>query len=486
MKTLELKNIVKTYSQKRALDNVSLKIEYKKIHVFMGENGAGKTTLASIICGLLQPTSGDIYLDGKIINLKNTQDAYNNKIAIVHQNPTLAENLTVWQNIILGNEPCNFFGFINRNKVFSEIQKISDDWNIKLPLNSHIYKMSSSERFTIALLAALYRKPSLLILDEPTASLDERQRNKLFTQIKKSLDNGMSFILITHNMKEAINYGDTITIFKHGKIFVQIDNSKRDTKESEILNHIFGNPKIFSYKKNTKDQKRIAHTPFCSKKILEFKDVSVLTETRVSLYSIFFTVYAGMVTTILGQRESGMETLEELITGIIQLPHTGKIRFHDTDIKRLTPTILRNFGTSVVPFDKSHRASNPSLSVSEMLSIYETNRNNNIIAKQLISSNNIDIKLNEMASNLSGGMLQRLIVARELARKPNFVILSEPLQGLDFQSAENLAKRIRALADAGSAILILASSASHIAKFSDFILYISGGKITTMPKDLKK
>lgn len=447
--------------------------------MLLGENGAGKTTLASMLCGLLQPDSGSIFINDEKVNIDSSLTAYEKGIAIVHQTPSISKNLKVWQNIILGNEPEAFYGLIDRKVAKKEINNIFKDWDISLPLKTYTYKLSASERFYTALASALQKNPKFLLLDEPTASLDEKQRLNLYENLVKATKRGLGIILITHNVQEAISYGDTITILKKGKIAKQFDNKNRDTTESDILQSVFGLDQLIPAKENIEDVPLNMHTPFKAKKILSLENISAVPTNNTAIFDINFSVYSSMITTIVGQREAGIETLEELITGINPIPFSGNIYFHEKKIKKLTPVILRKNGTSIIPFDKKNRSSTPNITVLEMLSIYNKFINNKKFAKQVISKSKVDTQPEALVSSLSGGMLQKLIIERELARKPNLIFLSEPMHGLDYNSSQAFAKRLRQMADAGSAILILTSTEYHIGTYSDFVFYLTGGKLST-------
>lgn len=447
--------------------------------MLLGENGAGKTTLASILCGLLQADSGSIFINEEKVHIDSSLTAYGKGIAIVHQTPSISKNLKVWQNIILGNEPEAFYGLIDRKVAKAEINTIFKDWNISLPLKTYTYKLSASERFYTALASALQKKPQFLLLDEPTASLDEKQRVLLYKNLVKASERGLGIVLITHNVQEAISYGDTITILKKGKVAKQFDNKNRDTTEADILQAVFGIDQLVPAKEKIEDIPLNMHTPFKAKKILEFENISAIPTNNTAIFDINFSVHSGMITTIVGQREAGIETLEELITGINPVPFVGNLHFYGKKVKKLTPALLRKNGTSIIPFDKKNRSSTQNITVLEMLSIYNRYINNMNFAKQVISKCKVDTQPEALVSSLSGGMLQKLIIERELSRKPNLIFLSEPMHGLDYNSSQAFAKRLRQMADAGSAILILTSTDYHIGTYSDFIFYLTGGKLST-------
>ena len=309
--------------------------------------------------------------------------------------------------------------------------------------------------------------------------MDKIQRKEFYANVIKGFNNGLGIILITHNVREAVLYANTISILKNGNLTKQFYAKKDKISESIILNEIFGKNKIEPAKENEDDFLTSVDSTVQESVLLNFKNVTARPINSTAIFSLNFSVKSKHITTIVGQRESGMETLEELLTGIKKIPFIGNIYFHGKKVSSLSPRILRHKGTGIVSYDRIKRSSSPHISVLELLSIYNTNKSNEYFAKKIISENNINTTLKATVSSLSGGMLQRLILAREMARKPNLLILSEPMQGLDFNSSKNLAIKLRHLADNGTAILVLTSSEYHIASCSDILLYLSGGYLST-------
>lgn len=368
--TLELRDISLRYSKKIVLQNLSIRFEGAKIHALLGENGAGKSTTANIICGELQQDSGELFLDDKPVIFANPKAAIEHGICYVHQTPMLADSISVRENLLLGI----------KKEYQKNIEPVTKMWIPTLNLATRVKELSGGMRFFIALCSALIKQPKLLLLDEPTALLDDTQKAFLFENLTTLAQNGMNIILITHNMDEAEKYCDTIDFLEEGKLA----------------------PKKPLPKLNAKNR---------NDKITLIQDLT----------------------------DDGQATLEKkLINWIVS-----------SDRK----------SCAIIPTNRKYTASNPNLTVLQMLtSALDIPENQKLqAALEMINNAGVNITPSEKCKNLSGGMLQKLIFERELYNNPSFLLLCNPLQGLDTLTCNKTIERIKKTAQNGACVLVLAN-----------------------------
>lgn len=434
---IELKNICMYFSRKKVLDGVNITFEEGKIHALLGDNGAGKSTLANILNGELKPTSGSILLDGKETLLKNAKQAIQHGIAYVHQTPVLAESISIQENVMLGLD----------RKTKAVFQVLSKNWLGNLEPTKLVKDVGSDTKFFIALLSALLKNPKFLILDEPTALLDEEQRDYLFENLKSLAASGLNILIITHNFDEAEKYCNSIVRLEDGKI---IDFSlPKEAKISPGLKKNYSENLTFTFENLTA---RPLNTP--------------------AIFNAGFSVSGQEIVLIKGLPEDGLLTLENLITGFYKDNCEGKFKITQKgnelyscslksnlySTKTLRKGVLLKDGSrltaGIIPTDRKNRASNPNLTIEQIIKAEIKDADLN----EIIKLADIDIQPWEKAVNLSGGMLQRLILTRELYTKPKLLILCQPLQGLDVRACEITCEKIVKAAEEGAAVIILSSS----------------------------
>lgn len=466
MSKLSAVSLSKHYSRKKALDDVSLSFETGHIYALLGENGAGKSTLASLLSGDAEPTSGNILVDGWAVSFNSPRKAIDCGIAMVRQQPLLADELTVWENCVLGNEKTDMLGTLKKKETLSALEKLEQSWSLSLPLTQKAKALTAPERMSASLLANLYKSPRFLILDEPSATLDHEQRMNLFQTLKaKVSEEGLCIIFITHSIQEALDYADVITILQKGRLVFSADITQEKPAVSDIMDKLFPHKEsrgfTFAGRQAPAASDSTEKAESAGQPLLELKNVTVRPQKGAALFNISFTVPEGQLTCISGQRESGMDTLENLLTGMLDLPKThapfsrqhvinGTVMFKGTPLSRpLTPRFLRENGTAIIPFRKMIRASHPELTIAELLG------NTGADPQKILTQVQTDIPVTEKVKALSGGMLQRLIIARELYADPSFVIMSSPSYGLDRFSTEKVTETVQALLKQGATVLVL-------------------------------
>ena len=411
--TLELKHICLRYSKKTVLDNLSLNFAGGAIHALLGENGAGKSTAANIIGGEIKPDSGSILIDGQEVLLSSPKAVIAHGICYVHQRPMLADSITVRENLLLGL----------KKDLKKKIPVVAAKWIPQVNLNTPVKYLSADIRFFIALCIALIKTPSLLILDEPTALLDEAQRKFLYDNLRGLSAGGMNIIVITHNFDEAEKYCDTIDFLEDGRL--------ADKKPLPALN--------VTYKNKTADDDSNSK---------------------------------GSITLIKGLAEEGMDELErEYIMAALREPQGPQ-----NDAQGPQPHSRQNIG--IIPTDRKYTGSNPNLTVEQMLTaaLKIPEKQKPAVALQMIRNSGVNIQPQEKCSCLSGGMLQKLMFERELYNNPKVLILCNPLQGLDVATCARTCERIKQAARNGAKVTIL-SYGAFPSGFCDTEYRLKNGKL---------
>lgn len=444
MLNLSVQNIILKFPKKTVLKGVSEEFHYGQIHALIGENGAGKSSLIKIICGDILPTSGKILINQKDAEIKSPADAIKKGIVCVHQRPLLAESISILENLMLGTAHFD-------KKKAEEILKI---WLPDVNSKTLVKNCSGDIRFFTSLTGALLKNPELLILDEPSALLDKQQRDFLFEKLKSFAAAGMNIIVITHFMDEAKKYGHTITYLEDGLV---------STPTTDFLNTNIENNLNLKSKRNS-----------CLDFLLTFTNLTSLPSDRPAIRNFSFNARGGEITLISGLAEDGRETLEDAICGMSCAKQEGFLEI--TDHSRHFSFRIKNgnftrrqlekspFTFGIIPSNKTFRGSNPNLTILQLLSSFNKRgsaacwSDNREKAEELIKKAGVNITYNDKADVLSGGMLQRLMLERELGKNPDILILCEPVQGLDSENVNKLCTRIKQISQEGKIIIVLSSS----------------------------
>ncbi len=450
---LTIDSINKHFSNKKVLKGVSLSFESGHRYALLGENGAGKSTLSRIISGSLPADAGTISLNGTPLLLKSPKDAQKAGIAMVHQIPCLADHLSVLENIILGSESARFPGILKKSTAEEKINNLMKQWHITLDIHDKTAALTAQERFHTALLAALYKDPWFLILDEPSASLGAEQRDTLYktieTMTSSQVENPLAVLFITHTISEAVSNADETIVLRKGIISACYSRGDPRATEESVTCAIFGD--------GGDSKKGIKPLPVQSKAVwstlksplFTLNDCSVHPVDTPNLYHISLTIPQGAFLAVAGLKEGGLSTLENLCTGFCTARHTGTLEFLGKPVSYLTPAMLRQNGIAIVSSNKTFRSSNPNLTVKDLLVSHWGNE------EAILKEANIKATLSDYVSTLSGGMLQKLILTRELAHNPQAVILANPSYGLDAASIQALKDTLTAAHAAGITIIVL-------------------------------
>ncbi|MFN3410909.1 MAG: ABC transporter ATP-binding protein [Exilispira sp.] len=497
---LEMKNITKKFPKVIANEDISIHLKKGEILALLGENGAGKSTLMNILYGLYKPTSGEIFLDGKKVVFHSPKDAIKHNLGMVHQHFMLVENLTVAENIILGEEPGKM-GFIDYRLARKKVKELSEKFQLEIDTDEKIENLSVGLQQRVEILKALYRKANILILDEPTAVLTPQEIEKLFSVIKNLVKNGVSVIIITHKLEEVLDIADRVYILRRGKLVGE--KLTKDVTKNELANMMVGRDVVLTVTRNPKTRG--------AKPVIQVKNLTVLNNKKLkAVDNVSFEVYPGEIVGIAGVDGNGQTELAESLIGFRDALE-GEIIFEDfsfslndkNKVKNLNSLIDKilfenNFvnerlqrGISIVPADRQRHGLVLDMQVAENLVLgYHDKCNfwkNGIMqwkniynySEELIKK--FDIRTpnsKNIASNLSGGNQQKVILAREFSKTPKFALIIQPTRGLDVGAIEYIHKRILEMRDTNCAIILISLELEEIFSLSDRILVMYNGKIT--------
>lgn len=475
---LRMVSISKYFGTFAANDSVDMEVMKGEIHSLLGENGAGKSTLMNVLYGLYKPEQGEIYFEGKKLNFNSTKDAIEAGIGMIHQHFMLIPVHTVLENIIMGMGKEKGF-IIDVEKLKKEISEIADQYGMKINLDAKVSDLSVGEQQRVEIVKALYRGAKLLIMDEPTAVLTPQETEDLFVTLKRMSEGGMSIILITHKLREVMSVCDKVTVLRDGKVTETINIC--DTDELSLTKAMIGRDLI----PMTKDIKCCIGEP-----ILKLRDVSYEVGTEAKLLNnINIHVCKGEVLGIAGVDGNGQKELAEVITGLM-CATSGSIQIKGEEVSKKSIFEIIEMGVGYIPEDRHKRGLVLDFSVSENLIL--KNYNKKPYKKNLFfdfdeidkySDDMIDqyyIKTtgkNALASKLSGGNQQKVVVAREVYKLPELLIAVQPTRGVDVGAAEFIHKQIIEAKEQGSAVLLISTELSEINLLSDRIAVIYKGAI---------
>ena len=477
---VQMRKITKIFGSFCALNDVSIDIKKGTIHAILGENGAGKSTLMNVLYGLYAAEEGEIYLNGKKVNIKNPNVAIEHGIGMVHQHFMLVENFTVAQNIILGTEPSNRFGVINTKKAQEEIRKIVEKYGLEIDPDAKIEDISVGMQQRVEILKALYRGAELLILDEPTAVLTPQEIEDLISIMHNLIKDGKTIIIITHKLKEIKSCSDSCTIIRRGK-YIDTVNVK-DVTENELATMMVGRAVKLVVDKTPAKLGEV---------VFEIDNLTLENERGIkALNELSLRVRKGEILGIAGIDGNGQKELVEAITSLKKVK-SGAIKINGKCIQNTTPRNVMDSKISTIHEDRQKRGLVLDFTVSEnaVLEKYRTKpyssggilnydeiRN---FTKELITSYDVrpDNCEDLLVRGLSGGNQQKIIIGREIANEPDLLIAVQPTRGLDVGAIEYVHKMLVKERDKGKAILLISLELDEIMNVSDTIAVIYSGKI---------
>ncbi|RLD32962.1 MAG: hypothetical protein DRI73_06260 [Bacteroidetes bacterium] len=471
---LEMQNITKTFRENsvKAVNSANLTVSYGEIHSIVGENGAGKSTLMHILAGELNPDNGNIKLKNQNTVFKTSSDAIKNGIAMVHQNLKLIPELSVMENIILGSEPVLGPGTLNKKEAHTRIERLCREFDIYIDPDKIVRTLTADEKQKTALLSILYHDIKLIILDEPTTYFSETKTDSVHKLIKKLKAMGKSIIIITHKLKEAIEISDRITVMKEGRTIANVRSSKTDIKE--LSSFILGKEPVSGAK-----YKRIPPGQI----LLEAKNLT-FTKNNTKYLKINFQIRKNEILVVTGIKENGLETLEQILSGKVNRT-AGDILYKNKSLE-FNKYSLRKTGAGYIPSNRLKTGTSMRSSISDNLILLRYKslskwglfnlKKINSFSSRLIDNYRIKGAGNHKMATLSGGNIQRVMIAREMDAKPELFIFAEPSRGLDIESKRLIYEKIENLKKEGSGILVISSDIDEAIQIADRVLILYKGK----------
>ncbi len=475
---LDLRNITKTFGNVVANDDVSIKVEKGTIHAIVGENGAGKSTIMRIAYGFYNADSGEIFIDGQKVSIKNPHDAIALGIGMVHQHFMLVDTMTAAENIVLGAETGSA-GNLDLEKANRDILALSNELRLGVDPKSYIEDLSVGQQQRVELLKALYRNAEILILDEPTAVLSPQEVEEFFGILRRMKEQGKTVIIITHKLEEVLAISDEVTVMRDGKSVGNVKTS--ETSAKDLARMIVGRDVLLRVEKTDADP---ANT------VLEVKDLSVSGKNGPAVKNVSFTVRSGEIVGIAGIEGNGQTELVEALSGLAKVT-AGRVEFDGKDITNRSARELKEFGIAHIPEDRQKRGLllNADLAENSILGVHyrppvaaATGFMNNAAISKRVGEiiENFDVRPPDptlMAKSLSGGNQQKLIIGREFELKPKLLLVSQPTRGVDIGAIEFIHRKLIGLRDAGSAVLLVSAELEEVTALADRLLVFKEGKI---------
>ncbi|GHV29194.1 ABC transporter ATP-binding protein [Clostridia bacterium] len=480
---INMVDIQKNFGKNHVLKNINFNVEKGTIHALLGENGAGKSTLMNILYGLYKQDSGDILINGELVEIKNPKVAIEHKIGMVHQHFMLIPTFTVAQNIMLGSELTKGLGIVDFKKANREISKFSEEYGLMVNTKKKIEDMAVGMQQRVEILKALYRGAETLILDEPTAVLAPQEINKFMENMRNLAKNGKTIIMITHKLNEVKQMCDYCTVIRRGEniITVHVD----DYNEQQLASMMVGRELTFGTEKKTANPKEIK---------LEVQNLMVNDDRGIKrVNGVSFKIRAGEILGIAGVDENGQQELVEAITCLRKVT-SGGIKINGKEIQNTTIANVIKSGVSTIPEDRHKSGLIMKFSVAEnmLLKRYKErpfskygrmNKNEiNKFASDLAQK--FDVRPKDCAElpvkKLSGGNQQKVIIARETRDNPDLLIAVQPTRGLDVGAIEYVHKILIEQRDNGKAVLLVSLELSEIMDVADKIAVMYNGKIVAV------
>lgn len=474
---VELKNITKSFGNVVANKDVNLTVEKGTIHGLLGENGSGKSTLMKVLFGLHKRTSGQIFLYGKEVSFASPLEAIKSGIGMIQQEFMLLPNLTVRENLLAA--VWNKKPKAKSQELIEDGKDILKKLSLEAVLDEKVNQLSVGEQQKVEIAKTLYQGAGIIILDEPTSVLTPQESLELFHILKVLQKQGKTIILITHKLDEVLNYCSRVSVLRAGKLVSSFETKSVD--KYSLAEKMVGKKVLFQLK----DKEQIREEEYVHVDHVSYKNKQGI----YKLKDINFSIRKGEILGVAGIDGNGQRELANVLAGVVQ-PDAGTYILNGTKVEKFSSRILESKGVSFVPEQRNNVGAVNNLSIEENLILKD-------YFKKPVSScgvlNNKKIKENgekliaeygikatsgkTKAGTLSGGNLQKVILARELSKKPRFLICAQPTRGLDIGAVESVSNLLIEARNKGISILLISTELDEILSLSDRVAVIYEGKI---------
>ena len=476
---VEMRNIVKTFGEVKAVRNGQFNLKKGEIHSLIGENGAGKSTMMKLLYGMYPINEGEIEIKGERMTRLDPGIAIDHGVGMVHQEFMLVNELTVLENVILGFEPTKGMT-IDFDKARKETQRYIDQYNMEIQLDKKVSQISVGEAQRVEIIKTLMRGADIIILDEPTAVLTPQECGKLFEILNELKAEGKSLVFISHKLNEVMAISDRISVMRQGTYMGTV--AKEETSPLDLTKKMIGREVFLNIDKSYGK---------AGKKILEVKDVWIPSQKETSkIRGMSLHVNEGEIVGIAGIDGNGQSELIEAITGLRPV-EKGEITLNGKNITNKSPRKVREAGLAHIPEDRNTRGLNRTMSIEDNLIAVQIDKTpfakgifinvsaEDQYAEEMIKQFDIrptDYKL--PTSSLSGGNAQKVVVAREVSMNKKLLVASQPTRGVDIGAIEVIRTTLEEAKKKGAGVLLVSAELEEIISLSDRIIVIHEGKIT--------
>jgi simple sugar transport system ATP-binding protein len=474
---IEAVGIVKSFPGVLANDHVDFDLREGEIHALLGENGAGKSTLVNVLDGLYRPEAGTVMVGGRPVDFRSPRDAIAAGIGMVHQHFTLVPSMTVAENVLLGLDRPRFR--LDLGETEAQVARLADEVGLRVDPHARVWQLSVGEQQRVEILKMLFHGARILILDEPTAVLAPQETGELFETLRSMVAAGRSIVFISHKLAEVLAIADRITVMRGGRVTAAgID--PRGVTRSDLARLMVGRPVIEVPTRAPVEPGRV---------VLSVVDVTALSDRHLpAIQGASLEVRAGEIVGVAAVAGNGQSELAEVITGL--RPCTGRITVDGTEVGARPPSVALGSGVGHVPEDRTGVGSAPNLSLVDNLILRRfrsaplahgpfldaraaRSKSEELRGSYAIAAPTIDVP----ARILSGGNLQRLILAREIDAAPTLLVAVQPTRGLDVGAIEGVHRLLLDLRERGTAILLISEELEELLALADRIIVMYEGRV---------
>ena len=479
MYAVEMLGITKKFGDFYANKDINLQVKKGEIHCLLGENGAGKTTLMNVLFGLYKPEAGTIRINNQEVTNHSALNAFHLGLGMVHQHFMLVDALTVWENVVVGNELGKFS--IPKKESIEAVQKLSDQYNFGLDVTQKVSELSVGMKQRVEILKTLYRGANIIILDEPTAVLSPPEVLQLLDILRDMKNEGKTIVFITHKLNETKAVADRVTVLRAGQSVCTVETEGREA--SDFANLMVGREVSFDMERPEVEKGDV---------ILSLENVRLLPNAQDT---VSFDIRAGEIVGIAGVEGNGQQQLEEMIMGLMKC-REGKITFMGDDITHWNTKKRCAKGIGYIPSDRHERAILPGFSITDNYLLgtqfSEKYVKNGIINHKKLNEQtdylmgHFDVRATSAKQNigsLSGGNQQKMVLSREVDKDANLVIACQPVRGLDIGAIQYIHKILMDLRSQGKAILLISAELTDIRTLSDRIAVLYKGEVLALKKN---